>query len=152
LSLIRQRLASAGSDQRELDVLRHTLASSEDLRVLRALAVALEEFRDYAGDGMLGDVGDFRDRLSEKMLRLLGATSPAPRRPKSKCAAANIGTAVSPPADEETGHLSCLVAADGTDPLLAKLRAVHGEAARSDITPELLAVLAGRKEREARRP
>jgi hypothetical protein len=43
LSSIRQRLNHAGSDQRQLDVLRRTLAASEDPRVLRALAVAASE-------------------------------------------------------------------------------------------------------------
>jgi hypothetical protein len=80
LSAIRRQLDDhVGDDQQQLQVLRKLLASSEEPKVLRALAVALEEFRDYAGDKTLGAVVDLADRLHEKMSRL-GVTPTAPRR------------------------------------------------------------------------
>jgi hypothetical protein len=83
-------MESAGGDERQIDVLRRTLAGSEDVRTLRALAVALEEFRDYAVEDFLGVVADLRDHLHAKM-SALGAASPTPRR-----------TCASPPSDGRT--------------------------------------------------
>ena len=73
-------MESAGGDELAVDVLRRALAATEDGRSLRALAVALEEFRDYAAEEILGAVADLRDRLHAKMLALGAGSSPTPRR------------------------------------------------------------------------
>jgi hypothetical protein len=80
LSAIRRRMECAGGDERAVDVLRRALAATEDGRTLRALAVALEEFRDYVAEDFLGAVADLRDRLHAKMFALDAGSSPTPRR------------------------------------------------------------------------
>jgi hypothetical protein len=119
LTLIRDRLTNAGNEQQQMQVLRKLLASTEDPRMLRALAAALEEFRDCAAEEILCDLADFADRLHEKGSRL-GAVSPSPRRVKPKCALSNIRTTVAPQArmvvtpwiTDELGNLSREVYAD----------------------------------------
>jgi hypothetical protein len=120
LDSLRQRLLNAGSDACQLGLLRQMLASTEDPRVLRALAVAASELADYVADDMLGAVGDLKDRIFEKC-ECIGATLPPPQRP---CASRNLRTTVSPQVQmiispwitDEFGNLSREVYADPEGP------------------------------------
>jgi hypothetical protein len=70
LSCIRQRLANAGTDRRQLDVLRRALAETEDAQMLRALAVATSELSEIVADDFLNETGDLKDHIAEKAERL----------------------------------------------------------------------------------
>jgi hypothetical protein len=127
LEAIRRRMEHAGSDARQLGILRHELASTEDPRTLRVLAVALEEFRDYAADDSLGAISDLKDRLHEKMERVGAASpmSPTPRRSKPKSATRDMRTSVAPQShmivtpwvEQADGILTRLIYADPAGPV-----------------------------------
>jgi hypothetical protein len=128
LEALRRRLEHAGSDARQLGILRHELASTEDPRTLRVLAVALEEFRDYAADDSLGAISDLKDRLFEKMERVgaTSPTSPTPRRSKPRRPLGNLmrtsvapqsNMIISPWVTDDLGNLSREVYADPAGPM-----------------------------------
>jgi hypothetical protein len=70
LNSIRQRLANAGTDRRQLDIVRHALAGTEDAKQLRALASVASELSATADDGILDEVADLVDRIFEKAERI----------------------------------------------------------------------------------
>jgi hypothetical protein len=122
VSDIRQRLNRVGSDQGQLELLRRLLASTEDVKVLRAIAVAAQELADYVPDDMLGTIGDLKDRIFEKAERLGAASpsSPSPQRPKRALCnpvSPQVRMVVGPWATDEFGNLSREVYADPDGPM-----------------------------------
>jgi hypothetical protein len=129
LRQIRQRIGRAGTDQAALELLRRALASSENRKVLRALATVAEEVRDYISEDSLGALADFRDRLTEKSDRL---GFPVP--PRRQSSSDDFG--------EARVYRAAVMTQDAK--FQAALRCAHG-AARHDIAPELLAAFAARE-------
>jgi hypothetical protein len=78
LSSIQQRLMNAGTDDRQIEVLRRVLAGTEDAKVLRAVSVAVSEVAEVAADCFLEPLADLKDRVAEKLVRL-GVTVPVRR-------------------------------------------------------------------------
>ena len=116
LASIRQRLANAGSDQRQIDLLRRVLAGSEDLKVLRAVGTAVSEVAEVADDRFLELLADLKDRVAEKMERLDAASSPSPSpAPRRPCASRNLRTTVSPQA-----HMIVTAWVEGADGILSR--------------------------------
>jgi hypothetical protein len=133
LRQIRQRIGRVGTDQAALELLRRALASSENRKMLRALATVVEEVRDYISADSLGALADFRDRLTEKSDRLGFPVPPSRRQPSSDDSD-----------DFREAHVYRAAAMIQDAKFLSALKSAHGDAARSDIAPELLAALAAR--------
>jgi hypothetical protein len=133
LRQIRQKIGRAGTDQAALELLRRALAASENRKMLRALATVIEEVRDYISADSLGALADFRDRLTEKSDRL-GFSVPSRRQPSSDWCGDDFS--------EARVYRAAVMVQDAK--FQAALRAAHGDAARTDIAPELLAALAAR--------
>lgn len=70
LSALRQRMLNAGTDERQLEILRHALASTEDARKLRAVSSCVSELAETIAEKLLGEVADLQDRCYEKVTRL----------------------------------------------------------------------------------
>jgi hypothetical protein len=105
------------SDAETLQKLRKRLCHTEVLGTLRHLADEASELAGIADESLRGDIADLQDRLAAKIERLGGIA--VAKRPQSSADFAEL---------------------DGGG-LLKKLRAVHGEAGRPDIAPELLAAI-----------
>jgi hypothetical protein len=124
LSDIRQRLNRVGSDQGQIELLRRLLASTEDPKMLRAIAAALEEVRDYAPDDVLPAVADLRDRLHAKTVAIGAGLLPTPRRPKCVSSLRDGGHSVAPSikmvisdwCEDEYGNRSRQIYADPDGP------------------------------------
>jgi hypothetical protein len=70
LSALRQRTLNAGTDERQLEILRHALASTEDARKLRAVSCCVSELAETIAEKLLGEVADLQDRCYEKLTRI----------------------------------------------------------------------------------
>ena len=69
-SALRQRMLNAGTDGRQIEILRHALASTEDARKLRAASSCVSELAETVAEKLLGEVADLQDRCHEKLTRL----------------------------------------------------------------------------------
>lgn len=83
LDALHQRLTNAGCDEKQLALLRRALASSEDIKMLRAIAIAASELGETVADGLLDAVADLKDRVCSKLLAL-GHEFPCPSRQRSE--------------------------------------------------------------------
>jgi hypothetical protein len=79
-----RRMLNAGSDERQLEILRMTLAGTEDARRLRAVSVPVEELAEIAADRFLDTIGDLKDRCHEKLTRVGGSPLPVRRASPSQ--------------------------------------------------------------------
>lgn len=80
LSSLRQRLMNAGSDERQIEMLRLVLAGSEDHKKLKAVCLCVEELRETCADRFLDPIAELKDRVHEKLARL-GVSLPVRRAP-----------------------------------------------------------------------
>jgi hypothetical protein len=117
LAALQQRLVDAVDGRRQIALLRQTLASTEDLAVICAVATCVSELAETCADDLLDEAANLKDRVAAKA-DALGVDLAAVRRPRDEVETFDVR---------------------GRDFLLENLRTVHGEP-RPDIAPELIAV------------
>jgi hypothetical protein len=115
-------------DGERLQGLRARLASTENPDTLRRLAVDTSELALVAPENLLEAIGELTDRIHGKLDCLVPPK--APRKESRKPRPLAVKT------DEVEDEPSPISIKAGRDPLLERLRAVHGEP-RADVAPGL---------------
>jgi hypothetical protein len=103
-------LLNAGSDPRQIELLRRVLAETENLKMLQAISVAVSELAESAAEAVLDEVGELVDRVHDKLERLAEPPPPTPsqraRAPQQGLGADAISMRITAWREEANGVLT----------------------------------------------